>query len=94
MNEVAVRMICEYIHDLNPERNKDDSLYKELCVMEWAAGEILNRVLNNPDVPAVITVERFMVQMDMYHYAAEQSSNRILFELARDTADDIGSMLI
>lgn len=94
MNEVAVRTICEYIHDLQPDRHKDDSLYEELCVMEWAASEILDCVLHHPDVPAAITVERFMIQMDMFHYAAENSRNRILFELARDTADDIGTMLI
>lgn len=94
MNEAAIRMICEYIHELQPDKHVGDSLYEELCVMEWAASEILDCVLNRPNVPAAITVEQFMIRMDMFHYAAEKSSNRILFELARDTADDIGTMLI
>ena len=96
MNEAALDIICEYIYKIDPGQPPDisDSSYQEACIMTWAAGEVLKEVMNNPNTPAAITVERFMVKMDVYHYIAENPNNKIAFEVARDTADDIGLMLI
>ena len=103
MNEVAVRMICEYIHDIDPDRKKnnkkpftklDATAYEEYCIMEWTACEILEAVMDKPDTPAVITVENFMIKMEMFYYMSERPDNKIRYEIARDTADDIGTMLI
>lgn len=93
-NDIPMRMVAEYMHYIAPSKNDDPCMFEERAIAEWTAGEILDEISNHPMKPAAETVEAFLVKMEMFHYRSTQSCNKLRFSIARDTAEEIGLMLI
>lgn len=69
--------------------NQDE--FKQEVMSNWAAKEILKEVEANPDVSPIIIVEQFAERMD--NYSLENTFVSFSFSVAKDTADDILSIL-
>lgn len=93
-NEIPLQLVREYMARHVPNPNDEPCTYEENTITTWAAGEILDDILNHPMTPAVDTVERFSIKMELFFYESTKPCNKLIFSIARDTAEDIGSMLI
>lgn len=56
---------------------------------QWAAYEIINRIMDKPlDMPICI-IEMFMYEMAMYACYGEDEQRSLIFQTAVDTAEEL-----
>lgn len=76
-----------------PSNNWQSYYFVERSAARWAAFEILDLILDNPDIPYNLLLEN---QIKLYKDAAESTGDReknLIFEVAEETAIDILTML-
>lgn len=91
LNEIAIDLITNYIEEnlFDPEKSWPRDEFRQRSYARWAAGSILEEVMDATDIPAEITIEAFMLRMDCFAHSTRNEAGRILFSIARDTAEDI-----
>lgn len=85
MNEIALQKISECLSDNDIfAGNKAEKSYAR-----WAIYELMNRISARPfEFPDVI-VEEFIFEMSYLIKSTNKSTKRHIFEIARDAAEDI-----
>jgi hypothetical protein len=66
--------------------------FEQMSYMRWAGREILSRLIKNPDIPPLITIEEFRDEMDSYSCVNSRTS--YIFSCAKDMAEWIVDLLI
>ena len=91
MHDVAVAVITDYIENsvFEPAANWPKHMFELRSRERWAAGEILQRVLDNPMTPATTIIESFMVQMLIFSFKAKDSKEPSIYRIAKETAEEI-----
>lgn len=63
----SIKIIKDYISELpKPRGYMDKHRFQQASYSHWAAEEILEKVRENRDTPAVIIIEQFARKMTMY----------------------------
>lgn len=63
----AEKIILDYISELpKPRAFYDKQRFRQASYALWAGEEILKKIRANPDTPAVIVLERFVREMEIY----------------------------
>jgi len=61
---------------------------------QWAAYEIVNRILDHPlDMP-IDTIDSFMYEMAMYACYGEDEHRSRIFQIAVETAEDVALLFV
>ena len=93
MNEIAIRAIESYIHELkDPQTNYKKSRFEQATYSKWAANEVLGYVKYRKDISPIQAVEEFINKMD--DYACEVGRSSYIFSVAYDIAMDILDLLL
>ena len=88
MNDLAIEIIQKYISDFeNRKHYWSKPMFKQNSYAKWSAEELLERVQNRKNVPAIYVIEDFIRLMD--RYACMNPHNSYMFSVAHDTAEDI-----
>lgn len=69
--------------------------FKKRSYQQWAANEIVERVLDNPfDLP-LDTIENFMFEMYIYAcYSDEDEHRTFIFQTAVETAEELALLFV
>lgn len=95
MYEEAVRKILECLDEnlFEPNIKWSDYEFERQSYSRWAAYEIMNRMMDHPcDIPE-IAAEEFLYTMATFAAITDEPKKRRIFEIARDTANDILTIL-
>lgn len=94
-NNSAVSTIVSYIEEclFVPGIYWSKYEFEKRSYSHWAAYEILGLIMDHPLTPPDDIVYEFMLKMVIYSEATESKEKRFIFSTARDTAEDILSLL-
>lgn len=96
-HEEIVQMIQDYIDELNarpPERNWPEYWFKQKSYSIWVGSEILKKVKAEPHSNPLDVIEKFVNELDYYSTLSKNYEFRMIFSIAKDTAEDIGDMFV
>lgn len=90
-NEVAAYMIFECLEEnlFEPNRNWPETIFEERSYARWAAIEIADMLMDRPYEDPDTIVESFMLRMQLYSIVEEDPRKAKIFEIAKETAEDI-----
>ena len=96
MNETAVSIIDEYIRDhfFRPSSFWDNYEFEKRSYSQWAAYEILNRIMDHPSKEPIDVIENFMFEMSIYAYCGEDEHRSWIFQTAAETAEELALLFI
>lgn len=96
MNEAVVETIKDYIDKylFDPGSRWPSEEFEERSYARWSAYEILNRISDRPFDPADITIEGFLIEVSAHDYVYGDSKQSRLFQVAKDTAEEIMWLLV
>lgn len=97
MYEMAAEMIQEYIDQwlFEPNYGWPRIEFNRRSYSRWAANEILHRVKTETKGRSVSDIiEEFRWEMDSYSEVDYDRDLAFIFETAKETAEDIGSLFI
>lgn len=66
-----------------------EQLFEEMTYSRWAAGEILDRIMDRPIDPPEDVVSDFLLRVSLYSQVAKTPAQQRIFSIAEDTAEDI-----
>jgi len=102
MNETAISAIREYMdaYFFEPTPSWPIGNFTVRSHAQWAVNEILNRIIAEElRLPTYLTgreiispieiIEEFISEMDYFYEISGNDSARLIFAVARDTADEI-----
>ena len=91
MNEIAIQEVKLYIEEclFEPRYNWPADIFEERSYSRWAAFEIIQRLMDQPFVSPILIIEGFMYEMASRSHIEEDLSKDHMFQIARDTAEDI-----
>lgn len=82
-NDVAIQALFEYLCESDePELYWPDHWFEEVCFSRWAAGELINAILDHPMVPADETIEEFAIKMTAYSALSDGTDAGRIFSIA------------
>ena len=89
-NEAAITSISNYL-DLLPISTRfwPEEEFRECSYSHWATTEILNRIMDHPDISADITIHCFCDEMAICLYAAQKKEISSIFETAINIGEEI-----
>lgn len=89
-NEIAVMALCEYLYQVEePELHWDQKdQFEEVCFARWAAGELINAIMDHPMVSAEDTIEEFAIKMTAYSALSHDTDAGRIFKIAANFAYD------
>ena len=92
MDERAISAIEDYMFDLfEPGRNWPKY---EFSYERWAAKEILKRIQQHPEIPAINLVEEYVLMTDEFSgIEHDERNDSFIFSVAHDVATDILDIL-
>lgn len=97
MYAMAVEFIQEYIDQwlFEPNYRWPRLEFNRRSYERWAAYEILNRIRAETAGRKVVDIiEEFRLEMDAYTEVNYDRDRAFIFEVARDTAEEIGSLFV
>lgn len=68
--------------------------FQQRSYARWAAIEILNALMDHPFEPVTDVIEEFQVKMEAFACLAKDMDVSVMFSVAYDTAEDIGSLFV
>jgi len=92
MCDVAVTLVTEFIreHLFSPAFSWDKYEFKKRSYEQWAALEIIERIMDRPLDPPIDIIESFMFEMYYYAYHSGDDEQRtFIFRTAYETAEEI-----
>ncbi len=91
MNEEAVMIIHDYINKnlFAPAGDWPEYQFEKRSYEIWAANEILNRIIETPELDPLLAILYFRYQMTTLAGIREDSDAEFIFITARDIADKI-----
>lgn len=89
--DVAVTIIKEYVdqHLFSPSFSWPKNEFKKRSYSQWAAYEIINRIMDNPFEMPICIIEKFMFEMTMYACYGEDEHRSEIFQTAVETAEEL-----
>lgn len=92
-NNSMVHVIIEYIASIGePTQRWPEMEFEKASYTRWAATEVLEYVLDNPDHTVIRSVEEFYQMCWDYSMLSLNESN-FIFDIAKDTAGNILEIL-
>lgn len=86
-NELAVIALCEYLYDTGePEVYWPQHWFEEVSFSRWAAGELIEAIMDHPFSPAMDTIEEFAIKMTAYRAASSGTDAEKIFKYAAEFA--------
>lgn len=87
-NDIAVMSLAEFLYETGePEVYWPQHEFDEVSFNRWAAGELMEAIMDNPTVPAMDTIEEFAIKMTSYWASAgECTKAEKIFKYAADFA--------
>lgn len=92
MCETAASIVLEYIqeHLFSPSLSWDKREFKKRSYEQWAAHEIIERILDHPFDPPLDTIENFMFEMYFCAcFSGDDEDRTFIFQTAVETAEEI-----
>ena len=95
MDERAISVIEDYMFDLfEPGRNWPKYEFNKRSYERWAAKEILKRIQQHPEIPAINLVEEYVLMTDEFSgIEHDERNDSFIFSVAHDVATDILDIL-
>lgn len=95
MNDSAIEKVIRYLDEqlFEPSHYWPSDIFEERSYSRWAACEVIQRLMDQPFEQPDTIVEAFIFEMSMYAYVGGLS-NRRMFSIARDAAEDILCLFI
>ena len=96
MDERAISAIEDYMFDLfEPGRNWPKYEFNKRSYERWAAKEILKRIQQHPEIPAINLVEEYVLMTDEFSgIEHDERNDSFIFSVAHDMAENILDVLI
>lgn len=90
-SELAISIIQEYIEQylFSPSFSWPENEFKKRSYAQWAAYEIVHRIMDKPFELPVYVIENFMFEMVMYAYYGEDEQRSLIFQTAVETAEEL-----
>lgn len=90
-SEVAVSIIQEYIdrHLFSPSFSWPKAEFEKRSYEQWAAYEIISRIMDRPFDMPICVIENFMFEMAMYACYGEDEHRSFIFQTAVETAEEL-----
>lgn len=91
MCDAAVTIITEFIreHYFSPSFAWPKYEFQKRSYQQWAAYEIINRIMDHPFETPITVIEEFMFEMAMYACYGEDEQRSFIFQYAVETAEEI-----
>ena len=95
MDERVISAIEDYMFDLfEPGRNWPKYEFNKRSYERWAAKEILKRIQQHPEIPAINLVEEYVLMTDEFSgIEHDERNDSFIFSVAHVVATDILDML-
>lgn len=95
MDERAISAIEDYMFDLfEPGRNWPKYEFSKRSYERWTAKEILKRIQQHPEIPAINLVEEYVRMTDEFSgIEHDERNDSFIFSVAHDVATDILDIL-
>ena len=95
MDERVISAIEDYMFDLfEPGRNWPKYEFNKRSYERWAAKEILKRIQQHPEIPAINLVEEYVLMTDEFSgIEHDERNDSFIFSVANDVATDILDIL-
>ena len=95
MDERVISAIEDYKFDLfEPGRNWPKYEFNKRSYERWAAKEILKRIQQHPEIPAINLVEEYVLMTDEFSgIEHDERNDSFIFSVAHDVATDILDIL-
>ena len=86
-NDTAIYALIEFLYETGePEVCWPQHWFEEVSFTRWAAGELMEAIMNHPTVPAIDTIEEFAIKMTAYKAASDGTNAEKIFRYAADFA--------
>ena len=86
-NDSAIYALIEFLYETpEPEVYWPQHWFEEVSFTRWAAGELMEAILNHPTVPALDTIEEFALKMTAYWANSDGTDAEKIFKYAADFA--------
>ena len=95
MDSRVISVIEDYMFDLfEPGRNWPKYEFNKRSYERWAAKEILKRIQQHPEIPAINLVEEYVLMTDEFSgIEHDERNDSFIFSVAHDVATDILDIL-
>ncbi len=82
-NDKAVIALCEYLNETEePGAYWPKYLFEDISFSRWAAGELIEAILDHPFVSPEDTIEEFAIKMTLYSACSGGRDSRRIFLIA------------
>lgn len=95
-NEIAVMALSEYLNETEETERylSPKEQFEETCFSRWAAGELINAIMDHPMTSAEDTIEEFAIKMTAYSALSNDTDARRIFSVAANFAYDTLEILM
>lgn len=84
-NEMFVMSLIEFLNETGePEVHWPRHEFDEVSFSRWAAGELMEAIMDHPMVPAMDTIEEFAIKMLAYQASSKGTNAEKIFKYAAD----------
>lgn len=90
-SETAVSIIKEYVdrHLFSPSFSWPKDEFEKRSYSQWAAYEIINRIMDKPFEMPICIIESFICEMAMYACYGEDEHRSLIFQTAVETVEEL-----
>lgn len=86
-NDIVLMSLAEFLYETGePEVYWPQHWFDEISFTRWAAGELMEAIMNHPTVPAMDTIEEFAIKMTSYWAGEDGTNAEKIFKYAADFA--------
>lgn len=86
-----IEIILDYMSEtIPPIDNKHDKMFETRFSQRWAAAELIESIQNHPRTDPLIVIEDFIIGLDMYIRDTDSKKMKKHFQIAQETANQIG----
>lgn len=95
-SELAISIIQEYIeqHLFSPSFSWPKDEFKKRSYAQWAAYEIINRIMDKPYEMPIYVIENYIFEMAMYAHYGEDEYRNLIFQTAVETAEELALLFV
>ena len=97
MNEIAIEIIQEYVAEHSSELSTiwTKCEIAQQSYLQWAANEIINRIMDQPLKTPLDIIENFILEMSIYvRYGNSKCQSRMIFRIALETAEELALLFV
>lgn len=96
MADIALEIINNFIqeHLFSPSGSWNKYEFEKRSYAQWAAYEIMNRIMDHPLDRPIDIVDEFMFEMAMYACLGEDEHRSFIFQTAVETAEEIALLFV